>query len=568
MLFGAAHADGSRSPRVLARAATTALMTFALVATGTTAALAIAPQSATPACAPCTYHVTPTGVGAQSLSYVLQHLVQSNDTVVLADGVYRVDNLQVSAPDVTIIAEHVPARGAEPTVWLDGSIPYRWWNHPSPTVWEHAYDEDFCNTTTPQLPCSQVSAPYHSDEVFMHGNSIPETLNPSDLDSAFPCFYVDRVHHQLLVNVDPGSDTEVTNLETALVFNRSAVHSTLEGIGVRRYAGNDHDPADLAMHQNAAVFVNDATGVAFRNDMFSFNAVRALKTQGDVPPAQTPVAGAGVFIDGSTFDHNGELGLNSNDSDDIVVQRSLFYRNALKGYPGYGEASGAKLLSTYGAHIIDDTFRANLGMGLWFDRSSYDATVAHDLFQENTWDGFKYEVSAHATVTDNIAVSNDRSGLLVYESSQVSLSHNYLRGNLIGIEVHEERRTLANTPSAHDSDHDRHHAARHHVQRQGHRHPFERLLLRTVQPHLGEVQSRVDRAVHARRLRVRHRGRGRSCAARRVGPRHHHDTRQLPHRRLAEQPAGRTGAGVHRNVAGAACLRERRRLRVRRVQFA
>ena len=95
-------------------------------------------------------------------------------------------------------------------------------------------------------------------------------------------------------------------------------------------------------------------------------------------------------------------------------------------------------------------------MGLWFDRSVVRrATWPDNLFQENTWDGFKYEVSAHATVTGNIAVSNDRSGLLVYESSQVSLSHNYLRGNLIGIEVHEERRTLANTPSAHDSDHDR-----------------------------------------------------------------------------------------------------------------
>ena len=136
--------------------------------------------------------MTPTGVGAQSLAYVLQNLVQNNDTVVLADGVYRVDNLQVSAPDVTIIAEHVPARGAQPTAWLDGSIPYRWWNHPSPTVWEHAYDEDFCNTTTPQLPCSQVSAPYHSDQVFMHGNSIPETIHPSDLSSVFPFFYVDR----------------------------------------------------------------------------------------------------------------------------------------------------------------------------------------------------------------------------------------------------------------------------------------------------------------------------------------------------------------------------------------
>ena len=360
----------------------------------------------------------------------------------------------------------------------------------------------------------------------------------------------------------------MTNLETALVFNRSAVHSTLEGIGVRRYAGNDHDPADLAMHQNAAVFVNDATGVAFRNDMFSFNAVRALKTQGDVPPAQTPVAGAGVFIDGSTFDHNGELGLNSNDSDDIVVQRSLFYRNALKGYPGYGEASGAKLLSTYGAQIIDDTFRANLGMGLWFDRSSYDAMVAHNLFQENTWDGFKYEVSAHATVTGNIAVSNDRSGLLVYESSQVSLSHNYLRGNLIGIEVHEERRTLANTPSADDSDHDRHmppditfNVKDIDIHSNGFYYARSNPTWAKCNPS-SAVQFTLDGCEYD--IAVEDDLAQRDASVLDITTMHDNfHTEGWP-----SDPLDRAGARVHRNVAGPARARERRRLRIRRVQFA
>ena len=363
-----------------------------IVGVGTASAAAWASTDPAPgglACSPCTYQVTPTGVGTHNLVDALQH-VQSHDTVVLADGVYRVENLQVSAPDVTIVAQHVRPPGSPPAVWLDGSVPYRWWNHPSARVWEHAYNRDFCNTTTPHLPCSQAGAPYHSDQVFLHGNAIPETINPADLKGAFPCFYVDRVHHQLLLNFDPDGDTEVTDLATALVFTRTAVHSVLEGVGVRRYAGNDHDNRDLAIHQNAAVFASDATGVVFRRDAFSFNSVRGLKTQGDVPASQTPVAGAGVVIDGSTFDHNGELGLNAVDADGIVVEHSLFYRNDTKNYPGYGEASGAKLLCTYGARILQNVFRANTGMGLWFDRSSYDAMIAGNVFQENTWDGFKY----------------------------------------------------------------------------------------------------------------------------------------------------------------------------------
>jgi hypothetical protein len=437
------------------RPAVAAFVALGVVAGSARVATASAPANPQPACAPCTYHVTPNGAGSQSLAYVLQNLVQAHDTVVLADGVYRVANLQVSAPDVTIVAQHVPPAGAQPTAWLDGSVPYRWWNHPSPRLWSHSYNKDFCNTTTAGLPCAQVPPAYHSDQVFQHGDGVVQVPNSAYLAGPYPAFYADRVHNQLLLNFDPGGDTEVTDLETALVFTRTAVQSTLEGIGVRRYAGNDHNGSDLAAHQNAAVFVMDATGVSFIHDYFSFNGVRGLKTQGDVPPAQTPVAGADILIDGSTFDHNGEMGLNSVDSDGITVERSVFYRNNTKNYPGYGEASGAKLLCTYGARILGNLFRANSGMGLWFDRSSYNAFVASNIFQENTWDGFKYEVSAHATVTGNFSVSNDRSGLLVYESSQVSLSHNYLRGNLIGIEVHEERRTVQNTPSARDSDHDR-----------------------------------------------------------------------------------------------------------------
>ena len=166
-----------------------------------------------------------------------------------------------------------------------------------------------------------------------------------------------------------------------------------------------------------------------------------------------------MLIDGCTFDHNGELGLDSVDSDDIVVQHSLFYRNNTKHYYEGAEAGGAKLLSTWGADITHNVFREQDGIGLWFDRSAYDATVSDNLFQDNSWNGVKYEVSAHAVITGNTAIGNGQAALLVYESSQVSLSHNLLRGNLVGIEVQEGDRTYANNPSNHDSDPDRVHPA-------------------------------------------------------------------------------------------------------------
>ena len=103
--------------------------------------------------------------------------------------------------------------------------------------------------------------------------SIPETLSASDLGSMPPVFWVDTVHHVLDVNFDPESVTTVTDKETALVFTSTATDSALEGIGVRKYAGNDSNASDLAAHQDTAVYAGDATGVVLRDDFFSFNSV-------------------------------------------------------------------------------------------------------------------------------------------------------------------------------------------------------------------------------------------------------------------------------------------------------
>jgi parallel beta-helix repeat protein len=198
--------------------------------------------------------------------------------------------------------------------------------------------------------------------------------------------------------------------------------------------------------------------VVLRDDFFSFNSVRGVKTQGNVPVAQTPVAGGNVVVDGSTFDHNGELGLDGVDSDDIVVEHSLFYANNLKNYDPANEAGGVKLLSTWGSDVTENVFRNNYAPGLWYDRSSYNSTVDDNLFQDNLNAGVRYEVSAHATITRNTVIGS-HAGLFVYESSQVSLSHNLLRGNLIGVDVEEGFRTWTNNPPNRDSDPDRIHPA-------------------------------------------------------------------------------------------------------------
>src|SRR6476469_8695004 len=111
------HRASRSAPKLAA-----ALVALFLGVGSATAAVARTPVASPATCSPCVYRVSPTGTGTHDLAYAVQH-VQAHDTVLLADGVYRVANLQVSAPYVKIAAEHVAAAGASPHVWLDGSLP-------------------------------------------------------------------------------------------------------------------------------------------------------------------------------------------------------------------------------------------------------------------------------------------------------------------------------------------------------------------------------------------------------------------------------------------------------------
>src|SRR5689334_426340 len=161
------------APRPVRRRVLATAVAALLGATGLLAGNGTGAAAATPPAAPAashTYTVTPTGTGAHDLAEVLEHLVQPSDVVLLADGVYRVSNIEVTVPNVTIRAQHMPAAGASsPRVWLDGSIPYRWWQHPSDTIWSHSYDKDFCATTLRNLPCNQLSVSYHGDQLLVGG---------------------------------------------------------------------------------------------------------------------------------------------------------------------------------------------------------------------------------------------------------------------------------------------------------------------------------------------------------------------------------------------------------------
>ena len=266
-------------------------------------------------------------------------------------------------------------------------------------------------------------------------------------------FFIASGTHSVVTNFDPGATTAMTEQETALVFEPGAVGATFEGIGVQRLRGQR--PRSCGTRHAAGL-----RGVRQRREqrrvplrLVLVQRLRALKTQGDVPASQTPVAGSGIVIDHSVFDHNGELALDSVDSDGITVTNTLFYRNNFENFAI--EHGAAKLLSTYGASFVGNVFTANNGIGLWFDRSSYNEYVAHNAFLANEWHGMMIEISARATITSNIFDGNGHIAMLVYEASDISFSHNVLIGNLEGIKVSENHRTLANFPSGRDADPDR-----------------------------------------------------------------------------------------------------------------
>ncbi|MGY1773479.1 right-handed parallel beta-helix repeat-containing protein [Blastococcus sp. SYSU D00813] len=378
-------------------------------------------QDAVPAGA---LHVAPTGddaaagTAAAPLRTVARALETAPDgaTVVLAAGTYHE---RVTLPEGRALTLQA-APGAE--VWFDGTREVTGWvaDGPvwrlegwtaefdsSPTYTEGAPDgtEEGFTFVDPAHPLAA-----HPDMLFVDGVAQRQVAGRAEVVPG--TFAVDEARDRLWLGTDPtGRAVRASDLDVALTVLGAG--STVRGLGFRGYA--------TSVPQKGTVRVT-ARGVTVEDVVVSDNATQGLFVGGRGQ-------GEDVVVRDVTVERNGLIGLESSYADGLLVDGLRAVGNNTERFNAAPVSGGAKLGRARGLTVRDSVFADNLGTGLWFDESVFDATVTGNDVLRNTANGLAFEISSRAVLADNLVVGNGRTGIKVNNAAGVEVWGNTVAGN-------------------------------------------------------------------------------------------------------------------------------------------
>lgn len=354
-------------------------------------------------------------------------LAPAGGTVVLRAGVYH-ESVEVESNKPITIQSY-----PHEAVWLDGSTVVTGWTQRGDT-WVHTgWTAKFDSTAgyTPGQPSTGVNWTFvnpaypmasHPDQAWIDGSRLAQVGSAAQVVPG--TFYVDYNSDELVIGNNPsGHEIRAADLGVALTLR--ADHSTVRGIGVRRYATSIPDIAMLRL-----------TGA----DSTAENVI--VQQAGS---AGICAIGAGDSLIHVTSEENGLLGIHAGGgADGLVVRDTLSQDNNVEHFNYAPVSGGMKVDRIRGVTIANDDFLNNLGPGLWFDQSIYAANITGSRMIGNAGNGLAYEISSTAVIANNIVTDNGADGLKINDADHVRIWNNQIANNGRDIELVQDTRRGAN----------------------------------------------------------------------------------------------------------------------------
>jgi hypothetical protein len=353
-------------------------------------------------------------------------IARSGSTIVLRGGSYHESVMLPREKALTV--QSYPGEAA----WLDGSsvvtgfakVGNAWvrsgWTASfdrSPTYARGAPD-----STTPAYQWINPSYPYAAwpDQVWVDGTALRQVGSAGAVTAG--TFYVDYAADKLYVGTDPtGKTVRASDLVVGMTVLGSG--SVVRGIGIRRFAPSVPDMGTLRLF---------GPNVRVENVEVSDNA------NGGVT-----VNASGVTLDRVSSLRNGQVGFHAHRSDNLTATSVRSQHNNRERFNPAPAAAGWKVTGSRTVTVRNSTFTDNYASGIWFDESVHNVSVTGSSMLANTRHGLVFELSAKATAVNNVISGNLENGLLVLDSSQVSLWNNSVRGGQLPVRIADGPRTAS-----------------------------------------------------------------------------------------------------------------------------
>ncbi|MCI0159336.1 right-handed parallel beta-helix repeat-containing protein [Leifsonia shinshuensis] len=318
----------------------------------------------------------------------------SGATIVLRAGSYHESLTVPSGKKLTV--QSYPKEA----VYLDGSTPVSGWAKSGSvwkaTGWNHVFDSSPTFTrgapdgtaagwqfVNPAYPMAS-----HPDQLWVGGTAMRQVASASQVTAG--TFFYDTAAKTLVLGTDPsGAEVRASDLQKAITVGSAGF--TLKGVGVRRYAPSVPDMGAVTDYQGTGTFENVS---------FTDNATTGIA-----------LGGSGHVLRDITVARNGLLGVQTNNSDNLTLDGVLASGNDAEHFNTSPVSGGVKITRSRNITVENSAFIDNLSHGLWFDESVYNMTIVHNDSLRNVGNGIVVEISAKASVVDNVSSNNGKDGL-------------------------------------------------------------------------------------------------------------------------------------------------------------
>ncbi len=252
----------------------------------------------------------------------------------------------------------------------------------------------------------RVIAAYFPDQVWVGGRALTQVTDKSRVSSG--TFFVQRssgtdaappVSRLYLSATDAADMSQVRVSSSKGDFVQVvAANVRIEGLRIRY-----HSPA---WNYRTMVVGNAGDGLVVRDVEFDSNAAIAVKLAGG------EAAGGGQLVKKVTLDHVSLLrsGWSAGVillTDDVTVRGSIVRgSNAAAEFAQAPQSGAFKMTKADRTSFIDTDFEGNVGHGLWWDQSCFQAVVANSRFVGNTGPAVFFEISHGLTLVNNRIVTD------------------------------------------------------------------------------------------------------------------------------------------------------------------
>ncbi len=252
----------------------------------------------------------------------------------------------------------------------------------------------------------------YPEDLFVNDVPLQQVVSRSEVGPG--TWYFDYEADKIYMGDDPtGRVVETSTTEFA--FRGNHVHGfTVRGVVIEKYAN---------AAQMSAIEAFNSDDVVFEDNEIRLNHGKGISIMG----------GANGRIARNYVHHQGQLGVGTFGTTNLVIEGNEIAHNGFAGYSMFWEAGGSKFVRTEDLIVRDNYVHHNVGPGLWTDIDNIRTLYEDNLTVANVRMGIYHEISYDAVIRNNTSLENGEGGIVVAHSPNVEVYGNTVTDNENGI---------------------------------------------------------------------------------------------------------------------------------------